>query len=88
MRESVIQKGIIDYLNTLSFNFKTIKCNKNGIPDIIICHKGRFIALEVKNATGKASKLQQVRLEAIRDNGGIGEIVRSVDDVKKILEGY
>jgi len=47
---------------------------------------GRVIALEVKSATGRATPEQWAYLKMIRENGGIGEVVRSVDDVMRILE--
>ena len=45
---------------------------KEGIPDLLICHNGSFIAIEVKAPTGKPSLLQLVTLRKIREAGGIG----------------
>ena len=47
---------------------------------------GKTIALEVKSATGRATPEQLQYLQTIRSAGGIGEVVRSVDDVIRILE--
>ena len=41
-----------------------------GIPDIIACVDGRFVAFEVKTETGQLSKLQKVTLGRIREAGG------------------
>jgi len=57
-----------------------------GIPDIILCFNGRFIALEVKNETGKPTDLQKNTIKKIRAAGGTAEVVRSVSDVKTLLE--
>lgn len=58
----------------------------NGVPDIIICFRGRFIALELKTDTGVVSKLQTRTMKDIRQKGdGVAYAVRSVDDVKQIF---
>lgn len=57
------------------------KFTKEGIPDILACYRNRFIAIEVKAATGKPSLLQLVTLEKIRKAGGAG-ILLYPDDFK------
>lgn len=57
-----------------------------GIPDIICCCKGKFVAFEVKTEHGKLSKLQEVMIERIRQAGGVAFKVTSVQEVKDILE--
>lgn len=56
-----------------------------GIPDIIVCHRGRFIALEAKVGKNTPTKLQAVTIEQIRKAGGTAAVVRSVADVKTII---
>jgi len=56
-----------------------------GIPDIIICYRGRFIALEVKAKNRKPTLLQQIAINKIRKARGIAEVVYSLDQVKEIL---
>lgn len=87
MKESEIQKKIIQYLNTIgAYTIKTISTNRNGCPDVICCLNGKFIALEVKADKGIVSKLQEHNIKQIKNSGGIAEVVRSVDDVEKIVE--
>lgn len=57
-----------------------------GIPDIICCYRGRFIGLEVKTDTGQPTQLQLVTMRKIREAEGIAMVVRSVDEVKSIIE--
>lgn len=57
-----------------------------GIPDIICCIGGRFVALEVKTETGRLSKLQAVTIDRIRECGGRAYVVRSAEEVKEILK--
>lgn len=88
MIESAIQAKILKYLATLPecWVVKVIQANKNGTPDLIACVQGRFLALEVKSATGRPSPIQLHQIEMIRQAGGVVEIVRSVDDVKKLVD--
>jgi len=65
---------------------KTISTNRKGTPDVLACVNGRFVALEVKTPTGRVDPLQTYQLDCITAAGGVAHVVRSVDDVKKILE--
>lgn len=56
-----------------------------GIPDIIACIDGRFVAFEVKTETGRLTKLQEVTLQKIRDAGGHAYKVTSAAEVAEIL---
>lgn len=59
-----------------------------GSSDLIgIAPCGRFMAVEVKTATGRVSKEQQTFIDAVRRSGGIAGISRSVDDALQLLRG-
>jgi mevalonate kinase len=89
VKENEIIADIKDYLKTVDncFFWKEHggQFGQAGIPDIIVCLNGRFIALEVKTEKGKITVLQEVTLRKIRKAGGTAEVVRSVADVKAIL---
>ena len=57
-----------------------------GIPDIIACVDGQFVAFEVKTETGRLTKLQKVTLGRIRDAGGRAYMVRAAAEVAGILK--
>lgn len=57
-----------------------------GIPDIICCYKGLFLAFEVKKPNGKVTKLQEKTIKEIRAAGGQAYVVRSVSEVKRIIQ--
>ena len=60
---------------------------KVGVPDIIACINGRFVAIEVKRPSGGViSKLQQIQMERIKVNGGVVGVARSLDEFLKILK--
>lgn len=56
-----------------------------GIPDIIGCYRGRFVALEVKRPGEQPRAIQVVALKALKRAGAITAIVHSLDDVKEVL---
>lgn len=56
-----------------------------GIPDIIMCCNGKFIAWELKTLTGKVSKLQQHNLDSIADAKGIARVVNP-DNLEECLK--
>ena len=58
-----------------------------GIPDIIACVNGKFYGFEVKTETGKPTALQQATIRKILDAEGIAIVVRSVDEVRAVLNG-
>ncbi len=87
MLESKIQAKIIKYLKKETYCIKTISTNKSGVPDLICCYKGIFIAFEVK-ASGKektVSELQQHHIQEIIKNGGLAFIVSSLEEVENII---
>lgn len=60
----------------------------SGIPDILCCYRGYFLAIEVKSPTGKgrASDIQKLKIKAIRDAGGVAFITDNIEDVERILK--
>lgn len=58
-----------------------------GIPDLIICWKGRFIGLELKAENGRPSELQKREVDQIKKAGGIAMILypSGFEDFKKLL---
>jgi len=52
---------------------------RSGIPDIICCVKGKFIAIEVKSATGKLTELQKYELEKITEAGGVALVINGLN---------
>lgn len=61
---------------------------KSGIPDILVCCKGRFIGVEVKAANGKPSDLQIYNLRKIDTAGGLAILLypKDFDMFKRLIE--
>ena len=47
---------------------------------------GRFLAIEVKSKTGRATEAQSEFLAMVATNGGVSVLARSIDDVTPLLE--
>lgn len=52
---------------------------RSGVPDLLICYKGRFIALEVKAEHGRPSELQIYNIEKLKEAGAIARIIYPKD---------
>lgn len=89
MNEATLIQRIRKYLATLPdcFFWKEHggQYGTAGIPDIIACYKGRFIALEAKVGKNKPTKLQAATIDKIRQAGGTAAVVYSVEDVKAVI---
>lgn len=88
MKEKSIENKIKAYLKSKGAYYVKYHGNKFsqvGVPDILACYKGKFIAIEVKNEVGKTSQLQDINLKLIKDAGGIAIVARSVDDVSEVI---
>lgn len=88
MTEQVIQSKIINYLESLGgYVVKVVAATKSGVPDIICCLRGRFIALEIKRPNKKhtVTALQKVNIRRVHKAGGLAYVVSSVEEVDQIL---
>lgn len=48
---------------------------KSGVPDILACVNGYFVAIEVKGPNGKPSELQLHTIKKIREAGGFAIVL-------------
>ena len=91
MKEKTITNQILKYLKSEPecFAFKEHGgiYGVSGIPDIICCYKGKFMAFEVKTTQGRLSKLQEITIKRINESGGMAFKVTSLHEVKDVLKG-
>lgn len=92
--ETKVKHDIVEYLDSLGPD----RCwhvwysnyggyGKKGVPDRLVCYRGRFIALEVKaDATKKPTAWQAREIAAIRKAGGKSIVVHSVAQVQLLIE--
>jgi hypothetical protein len=90
MLEKDITAAILRHLKTVPGCFAWKKhggmYGTAGIPDIICCLNGRFVAFEVKTETGKLTKLQETMIRKIKAAKGEAYKVTSLQEVKEILQ--
>lgn len=61
---------------------------RHGIPDVICCVNGTFLAIEAKAGKGKTTALQDRELQHIRDAGGHAVVVREdgIDALRLLIQ--
>ena len=59
----------------------------SGVPDFLVCHKGRFIGIECKANGGKPTALQLFNMERIELAGGTAVVINedNLNDLVKLL---
>lgn len=85
--ESAFQKKVLDYIESrgaYKIKIHVSSYQTEGEPDVICCYKGRFCAFELKQGS-ELSELQEIKLELIRESGGVAMEVR---DIKQIAEAF
>lgn len=91
-RESTITRSIMAELKKLGRDCwaRKIECNARqgaGIPDILCCYRGRFLAFEVKRPGERMTPLQADTVAAIHTAGGKAAMVTSVEEAMNAIKG-
>lgn len=89
--ESKVKKAVrtlLDELGIYHFMPPANGFGRAGIPDIVACMDGHFIAIECKAGKGTTTALQDRELNAILNHGGTVYIARehNLDDLKLLLK--
>jgi Holliday junction resolvase len=88
--ESKVKKRVREVLDKLDIYHFMPPANgfgRAGIPDIIACMDGHFIAIECKAGSGKTTALQERELDRIHNAGGTTYIAResNIDELQQLL---
>lgn len=89
--ESELQMDMMKYLTSkriYHININPGRFMRAGIPDLICCVKGAFVAIEVKRPDGKGitSKLQEYNIEEIIKSGGIAVVMENYIEFTKFID--
>lgn len=57
---------------------------KQGAPDFLVCHRGKFIGIECKAGSNKPTLLQEKNLRQIEEAGGISLVINE-ENVGKVV---
>lgn len=91
-REAAFQSWLIRELEKYSkksgkamYLVKTMLSNKAGVPDILLCVKGRFVGMELKSYKGVVKIAQTTNIKWIKSAGGVAGVVRCWSDAVDLL---
>lgn len=90
MKEKALQRKIIRWLKdngAFVVKYHGGVYTEAGIPDVLCCYKGQFLAFELKVKNNTTTKIQDFKIDRIRKAGGIAEVIRSLDEVKEVIGG-
>jgi Holliday junction resolvase len=81
-------KKILDEAGVYYFMPAANGFGRAGIPDIICCVDGSFVAFELKAGKGKTTALQDREIADILKNGGYATVINetNVYKVKEVIE--
>lgn len=87
--ESTVVKRVLAYLNSRGGFWMKVHGGPfqlAGVPDIIGCYRGRFVAMEAKRPGKNPTRLQEYMLGRITAAGGVTAVIRSVDDARAVID--
>jgi len=61
----------------------------SGVPDILVCYKGRFIGIETKANGNRPTALQHKHLQDIKTSGGLSLVIdeTNIDMLELYING-
>lgn len=82
-------KNFIESVGGWQVKYFANSYTKKGIPDLLCCVNGYFLAIEVKAQNGSPTPIQKFRCNQIRDSGGFSYIVypSGFEQLKVIVNG-
>ena len=90
VKEKAVENKIKKWLKDKNYWFFKVHGSifqPSGIPDILACINGKFVAIEVKRTKGGVvSSLQKAQIEKIKENGGIAGVANSMEEFLEILK--
>jgi Holliday junction resolvase len=89
--EAKVKARLKKQLNELGiYHFSPFQAGmgRAGIPDVIGCYRGVFVAFECKAGSNKPTALQEREMQAIREAGGYAHVINedNVNDLQEILK--
>lgn len=87
----IITKKIKPYLESLgamSVKYHGGPFGQSGVSDLIVCHFGKYVALEIKKPGNKPTALQLRFIEQVKEHGGLAGVVYTdsfKEDILNIL---
>lgn len=87
MLESKLQSNMIKYAKGYNFiTLKIIRCNINGMSDLILLKNGKTTFVEVKTEKGVQSEMQKYVCKQLESKGFEYHLVRSMEEFKELIK--
>ena len=86
--EKTIQTSVRKYLEAQGakvVNQHGSGMSEAGIPDLLVCFRGLFLAIEIKQPGAYPTTIQRVQLERFRKAGALADVVRSVTGAEGMI---
>jgi hypothetical protein len=87
-KENAVKKQVRKLLDELRIYYFFPPANgygRAGIPDIVGCFMGLFVAIECKAGRGKLTALQEREIDSIKEAGGFTFVARE-DNINELRE--
>lgn len=89
MTEQGYQAKVIKYLAEKgAYVVKTVSASKKGVPDVIACYKGKFIAIEMKTPEKRhnTTPLQDYNIARVLKAGGYAMVVVHPEELHWVIK--
>lgn len=84
--EAVLLKNVKEMLDLMgALIVREAAATKRGVSDLIVCYRGRFVAIETKDDTGVPSPHQNKFILNVRNAGGVADVVTTVEQAFALL---
>lgn len=82
-------KATLDEYGVYHFSPATGGYGRSGVPDIVCCYKGYFLAFECKAGKNTTTALQDREIRRIQNAGGLVWVINedNTDSVRNLLKG-
>lgn len=92
MREKDYENKIKKFIESVGgwwVKFHGNAFTRDGVPDLLCCINGKFLAIEVKRDDGEPSKIQLHEIEEIKKAGGFAGVYypKDFDRLKEEIRG-
>lgn len=92
MREKSYENKIKKFIESVGgwwVKFHGNAFTRDGVPDLLCCVNGKFLAIEVKGDGGEPSELQLHEIEEIKKAGGVALVSYpdDFDELKELIRG-
>lgn len=84
--EATLLKNVKEMLDLMgALIVRESAATKRGVSDLLVCYRGRFVAIETKDDTGVPSPHQTKFILKVREAGGVADVVRTVEQAFSLL---